>query len=426
MTSDENCPSCRESHTLPRAMHLTESQVNDAQRLLDSVSVRAYRPAQETAVMNDATVGNDAGFELKYDLSDQADDGVIIQPRTPHETPPAGHDLTFETDFEQPFAQDFSSEDFDEPSISDPPLETPPADVPPVGVPPAPTMHFMNDNPSVEGNSVGLRVESNLLQFQHTPAQPLEKKDVKNSKGKTLGLLEIYDHSIPGKPKGYRLRYKGSAGSAEKCKWIQFYRQCYSCKKNWTETIDKKKVTKEEWVEVGKDNTNVTGGNGGKRVKIDCETWYVDSADANGKNEPGYVEGSGFANGKSGVEGDSGKKDVAEMKDAPGYKETPAGGSVADRIAKDFKNYRDGQKGKIQPKGAEYTSFKLRMDFTAYLVCDGQVRAKITWWYEFIERDGKFESRKGLTENDPQAQGMEDVHVRALHDFEKGGRNGAK
>jgi hypothetical protein len=253
---------------------------------------------------------------------------------------------------------------------------------------------------------------------------PIKKKIVRVPAGTTLGDLELYDHAPEGKPQGYRFRFVGGPGGAEKCKWIQFYKQCYSCKKVWSEVINGKTVKKEEWVNVRTSDSNKTGGNGGQDTKVDCATWYVDSADVGGTNETGYVEGSGMPGGEAGTKGSSGNKNVAEMKDAAGYLE-PADAQTNARSFQDFRN-RENRSGALQPAGAQYVSFKVRMDFAAYLVCDGAVRTKVTWWYEFVERAGNYESSKGISEVDSEAQGMEDVHFRAVSNFETGGRLGAQ
>lgn len=137
MANDEaGCPGCSD-HTFPRAIHLTESQVANPQRLLESAEVRPYRPKQRFATESPGDL--ETGANLSSGFSEQPGKGFIIHPLAWAASP--------SVQLETPALEGIPSH-AEVPALSEEvPLQMERAA--------PPSIHFMKDAPSVEGDSVG-------------------------------------------------------------------------------------------------------------------------------------------------------------------------------------------------------------------------------------------------------------------------------
>lgn len=219
-------------------------------------------------------------------------------------------------------------------------------------------------------------------------------------------------------------------GDVVDCKWIQFAR-------NQLELLVKDKDGNASWQDASDlgQTLNLSGNGGGQRPprparagvhSVDNKTEYVDANGSAGvPNEPGYVE----SGGKAGR--DNNGSTSKAMEDQP---EVSNPGAVVSR-AQDADKNRQAKDQKFQ---AVY-GIRVTFHFTTYLICNGTVVCKIRWHYvlECIGETAKKTSDIGMpadwtctesvdTENIEEPGAMDDVHKRALQDYENGGRNGAQ
>lgn len=134
---EDGCQGCND-HTFTRAMHLTDDQVRATQQLLDSVSVRPYRPEQDSRLAVETAVELRGNAETVPESATHAGDGFINRPATPVVEPQAPPELPVFPD--------------DQPSR--------------VELPATPAYHFMNESPAVEGDSSG-SVFTNVARDSH-------------------------------------------------------------------------------------------------------------------------------------------------------------------------------------------------------------------------------------------------------------------
>jgi len=144
------------------------------------------------------------------------------------------------------------------------------------------------------------------------------------------------------------------------------------------------------WTEAKEIAGGVAGNaNGGKGVKVDGKTWYVDVGSGAEKpaGSPGDPYESGYVeSGGSGTKGNSGSQDKAEMQDMPGVSAEYLNDAktqfkeLAKKVQKPFDDLN--RKGPPHPTASidfKVESIRLHIDFSTYLQVCGTFMYQIDW-----------------------------------------------